>query len=371
MKRFIILLLCTCILILSSCGGTDNGDNLGELSLKLTDSATEDYNAVWVTISAIEVRKEDQESEIIYSDLNLPITVNLLSLQNGVSMPLGFFDLEPGHYTQIRLHLGNEIGEIKGSEDDQLDYFPQYTNCIYEDGNCYELTIPSGYQSGIKLTNAFDIQEFMQYELILDFDARMSVHKTGYGAYKMRPTIRVIKEDMTGTITGVSEPGATIMAQAENTNACGNIRIAQTTTADETGTYKLSFLEPGTYTVVAVKKEFQPAVKANIEVIAGVTNNEQDLLLSSGDSFSLVSGQVSNLPDLPDKGQGPRVKAITSINDTNVILDYSTLSSEGLTSYTLNVPQGDYTFYFCADNEDPVLVMETIVPGENTVTASF
>ncbi len=87
MKRHIIFLLCTFMLIFSACGGTDiiNEGETG-LSLNLTDSATEDYNAIWVTISEIEIRKEGEESETISSeDGNLPITVDLLSLQNGIT----------------------------------------------------------------------------------------------------------------------------------------------------------------------------------------------------------------------------------------------------------------------------------------------
>ncbi|MEW5803355.1 MAG: DUF4382 domain-containing protein [bacterium] len=371
MKYYIITLLCAFMLIFSACGENDtsndiDNDNAGMtgLSLKMTDSATEDYNAVWVTISEIEVQKDGEDSKTVYPEgVSFPITVDLLSLQNGISTSLGLFDLEPGHYTQIRLHLGSEIGEIKGNETVQSEYPPQYANCVYENDSCYELTIPSGYQTGIKLNRTFDIQEDILYELMLDFDARKSVHQTGSGSYKMRPTIRIIKVDLTGIIAGKSEPGAIITAQFQNQDACGTLSIAQTTTADETGNYQLSFLEPKTYTIVAVKDGFQPAIRTNIGVNAGDTN-EQDLLLTSGNPFSSISGQVSNLPD---EDQAPQVKAITSINDTNVILDHSPLSSEG--SYTLHIPPGDYTFYFCAENEEPVLV--TVGPEDSTVDASF
>lgn len=199
---------------------------------------------------------------------------------------------------------------------------------------------------------------------MLDFDARKSLHKTGSGSYKMRPTIRIIEVDLIGIIAGKSEPGAIIMAQVENTDVCGNISIVQTTTADETGNYKLSFLEPGTYTIVALKDEFQPAIKANVQVSAGVINKDQDLPLPPGDPFSAISGQVSNLPE---EDQYPQVKAIASINDTNVILDYSSLISEG--SYTLHIPPNNYVFHFCAEKKEPVLV--TVGPEDSIVNASF
>jgi len=374
MKKYAVFLLCAFFLIFSACGETDNGsdnNNAGQtgLSLKLTDSANEDYNAIWVTISEIEVRKEGEDSKTVYSeDVGLPITVDLLSLQNGISTSLGLFDLGPGHYTQIRLHLGNTIGQIIGSDSAKSEYPPQYTNCVYENGICHELTIPSGYQTGIKLNRAFDIQEDTLYELMLDFDARQSVHTTGSGSYKMRPTIRIIEVDLTGIIAGTSEPGAIITAQINNTDECGNIRIAQTTIADEEGDYKLSYLEPGTYTIVVVKDGFQSAIKTGVQVTAGITSSDQDLPLTTGDSFCSVSGMVSNLPD---EDQEPQVKAITSINDTNVVVDLSSLSEGSTSSYTLNVPAGDYTFYFCANNKDPVLVTRTVETGDNTVDASF
>ena len=51
----------------------------------------------------------------------------------------------------------------------------------------------------------------------------------------------------------------------------------------------------------------------------------------------------------------------------SAFLDHSALSSEG--SYILHIPPGDYTFHFCAENEEPVLV--TVGPEDSTVDASF
>ncbi|MBW2142718.1 MAG: DUF4382 domain-containing protein, partial [Deltaproteobacteria bacterium] len=179
------------------------------------------------------------------------------SLQNGITESLGLTELPAGHYTQIRLKLGDTV-------EDGLADPPPYPNCVYT-GTAYEiLTIPSGFQSGLKLIHPFDIQGGFTYELLLDFDASESIHQTGAGDYIMRPTIRVIEIDLTGSVSGQADAGAIVMAQQAVLEACGGIRIAQTTTADPDGLYTLGYLEPGEYNLVVVLDGYMIAVEAGI-----------------------------------------------------------------------------------------------------------
>jgi len=60
------------------------------------------------------------------------------------------------------------------------------------EGEKHKLTVPSGTQSGLKLTKGFTITADNETVLFLDFDAQKSVHKTGNGKYKMKPTIKIL-----------------------------------------------------------------------------------------------------------------------------------------------------------------------------------
>ena len=99
-------------------------------------------------------------------------TFDLIALEN-IEADLGLEDLPVGKYTQIRLTI-------------------EEANITIDDGDIkvYDLKIPS---NKIKLIKPFYIYEDDTTTLILDFDAKESVHKTGNNKYIMRPTIKVIE----------------------------------------------------------------------------------------------------------------------------------------------------------------------------------
>src|SRR5262245_55297343 len=99
-----IMGLCLPFLLMMSCGGGGGG----QVKISLTDSATDQYKAVYVTIDSVEVHASNasDESWVTLQNLNLPRTINLLDLMNGVREELGISDLPSGHYTQMRLILG-------------------------------------------------------------------------------------------------------------------------------------------------------------------------------------------------------------------------------------------------------------------------
>jgi hypothetical protein len=195
-------------------------------------------------------------------------TYNLLELVNGMLAHLGASDLEPGIYKQMRLM----IGETSDEEKNLFDEDHPYANYVVEgDGQYYELKVPSGVQSGVKLVRSFEIIEDETTELILDFNASESVIKAGRsGQYKMKPTIKVLNRFGTavvnGTVTDDVEPvteieRALVTAQSYDTDAIDEkdqVTVASTTISDEDGAFKM-FLEPGAYFMVAWKEDYYPA----------------------------------------------------------------------------------------------------------------
>jgi len=161
----------------------------GEIRMYLVDSPSE-YNAVNIVVTRVEVHMADADSNSGWWVVNdSTATYDLLTLANGANAILGDTLLPAGHYTQIRLYIGD------GSN-------------VVVDGITYPLTIPSGQQSGLKLNHQFEIEPNTLYELTLDFDAESSINQTGNGEYMLNPVIRVIANVVSGTISGTIDPAA-------------------------------------------------------------------------------------------------------------------------------------------------------------------
>ena len=99
-------------------GGGGSSDGAGTVSVGLTDSASDDYRAVYVTVADVQICDKNTGNS---SDDNgnwrsletednepLPIkTYNLLKLVNGVTEAIGSIEFDEGEYNQIRLIIGD------------------------------------------------------------------------------------------------------------------------------------------------------------------------------------------------------------------------------------------------------------------------
>jgi hypothetical protein len=178
----------TLSLLLSSvvglaCGGT------GELKFLLTD-APGDFDSIFVDIVGIDVHVagDDDRDETAEPDarddegrarstaggwvrVTTPIQqVDLLTLQNGVTLDLGGTTLEAGDYDKIRLIVSG--GSVVAA------------------GQASSLRIPSGAQTGIKFHYDLTIEPDVTTTLTLDFDGAASVHMDGT-EYVLNPVLKV------------------------------------------------------------------------------------------------------------------------------------------------------------------------------------
>ena len=273
-----LLLMGTFFLFACNDGGSGSSDGTGTVSVSLTDSTTDEYLAVYVTVADIQIRKNDNEDSSddfnwkpLETEIDEPLqnrTYNLLKLVNGVTEAIGSNDFSEGIYHQIRLIIG-DTPEL----DNNLlgDPHPFANYLILNDGSntIEQLKIPSGFQTGIKLVHPFRVLDGETKELVLDFDAGRSVVKAGNsGKYILKPTIRVFETtdkidvygEVTDSDTSNSIGNATVSAQISDGLSATVIRSTITDGATtqndllEEGEYLLSLLSPDQiYNIVVYK----------------------------------------------------------------------------------------------------------------------
>ncbi len=148
----------------------DNNDNSTTLKVRLTDNpiAAEEVN---VDIQQVIV-KFSEDSINGWTNINTYAGVyNLLGLQNGVDTLLAVGVIPTDVVKEIRLVLGAN-------------------NTIKVAGITYPLTIPSGSESGLKIKVNKKLNGTLD-SLLIDFDAALSIHQTGGGAYQLKPVLKI------------------------------------------------------------------------------------------------------------------------------------------------------------------------------------
>jgi hypothetical protein len=319
LKKLNPLLLCLLFAFsLAACGGGGGSGNgvvspesgVGTLSTSLTDSSTDEYQAVYVTIARVEVHHDDNGSWQSVAEPNK--TYNLLDLVNGVREDLGLASLDAGHYTQMRLIIG-ETAEVGVLNIFSVPHpFANYVIDLNDD--VHELKVPSGTNTGLKIVNGFNINKNQTTELILDFDAMRSVVKAGKsGKYLLKPTVKVLNTAeyviVSGQLTdsdttpATTLEGSLVTAQvtdATQPDAKDQVVIEAGTLADVNGEYAL-FLAPGEYNLVATQAGYLPDCLA-INLISDDTKTMTDISLSTPmDAIGTISGTVAIANAQPDQ----------------------------------------------------------------------
>ena len=178
-SRALLLASAVSAMALTGCGGDDSSsDGKAKLSVGMTDAPVDGAAEVWVQFSGVTLIRGDGEAETTFT-FDEPKRINLLAYQHGEIYPLlENEEIDAGEYSQIRLLVDTE-GDLD-------------TVIVLDGGATFELTIPSGAQTGLKLVSGFTATAGGEVNFTLDFDLRKSVTLTGNGEYKLRPTIRII-----------------------------------------------------------------------------------------------------------------------------------------------------------------------------------
>lgn len=261
-KKLAIGIAAFSMIAFTGCSLNSDGE-VGTMLVKLHDNPA-DYDEVNIFVERVEVNNTAGDDG--WQTISEPNeSFDILKLTNGEFEIIADAQLEAGTYPQIRLVVSRD------------------QNTVVVDGVSHSLTVPSGAETGVKLNVNAEIEEGIQYVLLLDFDAGRSVVETGQAqtpGYILQPVIRATPEAITGNIGGVVSP---VDARAAVYAIAGNDTLS-TTYADElTGEFLLVGLEAGSYTVSAAARDgdYNPASVEDVDVTVGDTNDIGTIELST------------------------------------------------------------------------------------------
>lgn len=265
---------------LTGCFGSSSDGDDGNFSLGLTDAPTQEFNAVNIRVTGVEIQPADGER--LSFDFDEPETINLLDYQNGESVALlEDEDVPAGDYEWMRLMLDTDNLTVEDSEGEKT------------------LFIPSGEQTGLK-TSGFTVAEGSNTDYTIDFDARKSIvdpqgSNPENADYFLVPVLRLVDDLETGAISG--EIGSNLVEDCENNGGSVYVYEGADATVDDLGSdnepltiatvdetndfaYAAAFLEQGDYTL-------------SHTCDADDNEDDEDLEFSPGETVSVIAGETT------------------------------------------------------------------------------
>jgi len=263
MKRlFFIIFTAALVLLVSSCSKTTESGN-GRLIVKITDAPfpVDMVESAEVTITKIEIRKagdgisDGTPFNVIWEGSE---TFDLLDLRNGVVEDLLNIDIPAGEYNLIRLFVDEASLKVR-------------------DGDNFNLKIPSGKQTGIKIfiRPGLVVEGGLTSELLLDFDLSRSFlmkgnmgSPAGIKGFAFKPVIRAVNNSTAGRLQGhVTDKNNAIIPTALIT--VKQDTVVASAIADSLGYYKIIGLPAGTYSVLAEKETFDSVKDDGVKIVQG------------------------------------------------------------------------------------------------------
>jgi len=271
MRKTLILtatLLSIVILAFTGCQKTDK-DGTGRLLVHITD-APFPINLIeeaTVTLTKVEVRSDAESEEHPFLTIfEGSKEFNLLELRNGVMEELVDVEIPAGSYNLIRIYV-EEAG------------------IVVMDHESYSVKVPSGTQTGIKMfiKPSLQVQGGLTSEVILDFNLEKSFvlkgnmdSPAGIKGFNFKPVIRAVNKSTSGTIQGVVSdgdnnplPGVTVSIMLDE---------LVTTSTEEDGSYALTGIPEGIYSITAEHENYTTLTIDELEVVAG-NKTVQDIVL--------------------------------------------------------------------------------------------
>lgn len=190
------------------------------------------------------------------------IPLNLLELTNGITAKLAELEVPAGSYDLVRIY-------VKG------------VNVVLKDGTTYDLKVPSGEQTGIKvfINPELVVAGGLSTDLLLDFDvSRSFVAKgslnspQGINGFNYKPVIKATNNSIAGTLSGrvttLLEDETVLGLEGAEVSVYAADTLNTTTFTDADGGYAVLGLLAGTYEVDVNLEGYEPAFAEDVNIIA-------------------------------------------------------------------------------------------------------
>lgn len=265
-----ICLLAVGSLIFTGCNDDDQAD-LGDLSIAITDAPVDDpgIKGVFVTISEIRLDGE------AWSGFDGPLTIDLMSLQDGSVQTLGVHEVEARSYQSLQLVLDHEMDQHG------------------EQPGCYVLTqddtrhnLMNGAASRLTIDAQDDdlsVENDMMTALVIDIDLRKAIRhdndlpNSDYrwaGNSELSGAVRIVQKGEAGHISGHCSDDITAAdkivvyvyasghyndseMQPQGQDQVRFANAVSSTSVQSNGDFTLAFLEEGSYELVFIAYEEQ------------------------------------------------------------------------------------------------------------------
>lgn len=220
---------------MGDCGGEQN------LRVLVTDAPFpySDVQAALVTIDRIDIKgNPDGTGSAKQATVHdIPMTIDLMGLRNGLTDILSELDVEPGEYKEARLIISE--GAL-----------------ILKDGRELKMTVSSGDSSGlkVKIKPHLTVVTELSADLLFDIDLSKSfnIKRKADGTIeeaKFSPVVRAANLTTAGTISGTvtdAETGLPVAGALVTVSATtGEGTIEATSVTEANGTYSVIGLDPG------------------------------------------------------------------------------------------------------------------------------
>lgn len=213
-KRSLSGLLAASIVGFSGCGGStpEELQTTGYLSLGVSDGPIHNADAVCISFDEVELHSSGNSTIISVDE-----KVDLLNFQGTDVAPLvQTAEVEAGNYQWLR--LGIDADQIGAGGADCLGD----GSYIVINGESYNLRIPSGAETGLKLVGGITIPVGGAVDFTAEFDLARSITAPPGASpdIMMRPVIRLVNNVEVGTLTGMVHDDLATAIDLETEIAC-------------------------------------------------------------------------------------------------------------------------------------------------------
>lgn len=253
------------------CGGSESGGNTGRISVGVSDAPMHDAVKICIAFDQIELKPKDGPPILVEELLaaKQTINVNLLEFPGMNAAPLLMdYEVPAGEYLWLRLGVNAAEGGTGGVNDNALAMECQgdESYLALKNGGIHNLYIPSGAESGLKLTGSIIIPQGGEADFTAEIDLAKSVAYPGGLAPDaiFRPTMRLVNNAEVGAITGKVDTslivdgckptayifeGDTLAVEPTVDNALASALVQEQTNnlAETEYHYTVGFLLPGSY----------------------------------------------------------------------------------------------------------------------------